>query len=63
MIYRFVLVSRRRKNEVESTDESEVIIALHFYISLLIMKKFYRRLTKCTKTWELVYVREEVASR
>ncbi|MEG3530294.1 hypothetical protein V4483_21920 [Bacillus paranthracis] len=30
MIYRFVLVSRRRKNEVESTDESEVIIALHF---------------------------------
>lgn len=24
------IVARRRKNEVESTDESEVIIALHF---------------------------------
>ncbi|WP_214328610.1 hypothetical protein, partial [Bacillus paranthracis] len=42
------LVARRRKNEVESTDESEVIIALHF------LHKFVDQ-EEVLKTFDKVY--------
>ena len=43
------IVSRRRKNEVEPTDESEIVIALRFLHKFVDRKDVYRRWIKCTK--------------
>ncbi len=58
------IVARRRKNEVEPTDEPEIIIALRFLHKFVDQEEVLKTFDKVyKKTWKLVYVGEGVASR